>query len=467
MNLFIRSRSKTGNTLLGVGLLFTAPLTLAGKLIRAIKPFVEIQPAKKFFHALKVLVFLTLAIPTFGQNADWAELQGKIDSAVKTGLPVQVNRNYTIDQPLVIAAWNGKDYGTASIKMIGNAMMWDNMNRSVIRATFKDAPILAIHKNKGTVISGITFIGPGVDGRDSRYSPAACIAIDPFCYKLPPDGGYPSLKEWYRGSTSVGGSTGIRIEDCTVKDMLIGIIISPNGYTRNAEMLTFQNIRFGNAKYGFAGCQDQEKMNRIINVGAWEKCETLFVFGLYGYGKPGHYSIDGVNVAGGVRSLIYRHSGGYFPLYMTNVYAESIDSIGTWTTSVGDVLSNATIGLNQYSVTDNQLFGWGLTIEKSNIRYYGQDRRLLFRCRDCKINGGVINALNTYYEYAKGELITANIQDGKITIRANSKVGSSVIFVEGGMSYPGTGVVEKVIGDSVVVRVSSGIVNGKKYSIAK
>jgi hypothetical protein len=422
---------------------------------------------KKTGHRLKWGIILLFPVFSFAQNADWKDLQTKIDNAIKTGEPVQVSRNYIIDKPLVIADWNGKNYGTASIKMIGNATMTDNFSRSVIKATFNDAPILSIHKNKGTIISGITFLGPGIEGRDSRYSPAACIAIDPFCYKTPPDGGYPKLKEWYRGSSSVGGSTGVRIENCTVKNMLIGIIVSPNGHTRNAELITFRSIRFGDCKYGLVGCQDQEKMNRIINVTAKENCDALFVWNKYGAGLPGQYTIDSVNISGNVKSLLFRHSAGYFPLYISNAYAESLDSIGTWTSNVGDALVNSIINLDPNSVTDNQLFGWGITIDNCKIQYPNQSRRLMFRCRDCKVINGNLNALNAYYENYKGNSFIALVNNRRVKIKYPGRLGNSIIFVQGGMAYVGSGVVEKVIGDSIVVKVSPSITNGKRYSIAK
>jgi hypothetical protein len=249
--------------------------------------------------------------------------------------------------------------------------------------------------------------------------------------------------------------------------MVIGIIVSPNGQTGDADQLNFENIRFGNCKYGFVGCQAQENKNKLVNVACWEKSETLFVWNKYGAKQAGGYIIDGVNIAGGVKSIVNRHSTGKMQLTITNVYAESIDSIGNWTSTAGtDILSKASIGFNQSSVTDNQLDGAGLTINHSNIRYYGQPRRLLFRCKDCNIKDGVINALNAPSAKGTGKTFEVKLTNGLLKMKLQGKVGNSLIFVKNGTEFIGTGVIEKVIGDEVILKVSPSIKNGEKYSIA-
>jgi hypothetical protein len=297
-----------------------------------------------------------------GQADDYPAIQRAIDSAVKTHGRVYIPRGrYRISRPLVVALWTGKAYSTCSIEITGDSRMWDMRNQSVIIADFTDGFALGLHLNKGSIIRGIEVQGkyemkydlrthyiteledynadPGC--RDSRYSPYAGIVIDPFRPDLPPDGGYPSLQAYYRGTNSKSGSTGIRIEDVTTDKFVVGIIIAPNGFTLNADIITLQNIRIGATKVGFAGCQAQEKQNRLINIGAWGPCHTLFAWGIYGQGHPGHYYIEGVNAAGSVRQVVHRASQDWFPLYMTNIFAERIFRVGYWEGYAGDALSNA------------------------------------------------------------------------------------------------------------------------------
>lgn len=326
-------------------------------------------------------------------NADYLELQGKIDEAVKTNGVVEVTRDYVIDAPLVMARFEDGEYKFHSAKIVGNSTMWDVGNGN-IKATFNDAPILSIHKGKGNIVKGLNLVGNGVE-RDSRYSPYTALAIDPVCKETPEDGGYPGLKEYYKGSEGKSGSTGVRIEDCTFNKVTVGAITSPNGYTQNAEMITFQNIRIGDVKYGIAGCQPQEKLNRVINIGAWSKCKTLFRFNTYGQARPGHWIIDGVNIAGEVDELIYRASHEYFPLVMSNIYAERLIKIGFWQTFLNDSLNNSNIDLRYphemgampKAIIDSGGSSGGLTLINNNIRYYGnKDIPMVFLGKLIEVN---------------------------------------------------------------------------------
>jgi hypothetical protein len=430
---------------------------------------------------MKWIITILFPLFSFGQNADWKELQSMIDTAVKYNGIVEVKRNYTIDFPLVAAKWDGKDYKQFTIQIIGYATMWDVGQSSVIKAKFKDAPILSIHKGKGCVVKGINFQGAGVNGRDSRFSPYCAVAIDPFRFNLPRDSGYTPLRSYYRGSTSKGGSTGLRFEDCTFGEVVVGAITSPNGYTQNAEMITFQNIRIGNCKVGIAGCQPQEKMNRVINIGCWSTCETLFGFNLYGETKPGNWVIDGVNIAGKVDNLVNRSSHGYFPLYINNVYAESLLSIGHWQSLVGDALTNASINFrypaNGEPLSDFNLSGGGVSFVNCDMRYYIETKSVPIL---------VAGTGNTYSSaphmiYGKGLLTDSNItryttfkeQDiiisqGRAVIQGvdkDMKKGDLITFFKkGNWEFAGQGLVDSV-GEGLfyVTSVSSTVAKGGVY----
>lgn len=400
-----------------------------------------------------LLIFiLLLSGSAFSQNADWVELQGKIDTAIKYGHPVRIERNYTIDKPLVAALWNGTDYRFFTFRMEGYASMWDIGQTSVIRATFKDAPILSIHKSKGSIIKGVNFQGAykapkqftDMDSygdttcRDSRYSPYAAIAIDPFRFNLPPDGGYPTLTEYYRGSQSRGGSTGIRIEDCWFSNVTIGAIVSPSGWVQNAEMITFENIQLGNCKYGIVGCQAQEKMNRVINIGTMAVVHTVFGFNRYGQGQPGQWIIDGVNLGGRIHQLVFRGSNAFFPLRISNVFAESIDRIGYWQTQLNDALVNADIDFQHPNkgnpLPPSHLDGGGVSIQNSVVRYYGYKLPVL-------ISGQLKGDGNTFsdtlniaaYKIPVGVKIIAWQQlidpiENSYTMNGTAAVGSLIVF---------------------------------------
>ena len=352
---------------------------------------------------MRTLLFILLSLSSFAQTKDWVELQGKIDSAIKykTVLVDIGYRSYVIDRPLIAAQWDSikKDYTPFTIHIIGHSTMWDVGGISQITALHKDGPALAIHRGKGCVIRGINFQGAyrvqmsdsdffksefkdygDKTCRDAQYSPYAAIVIDPFRSNLPPDGGYPTLTSYYRGLGGNGGSTGFQIDNCTFNNFTIGMIFSPNGQTANCDLMKVEDIRIYNTKAGIVGCQAQEKSIKLNNINCWGRTHTLFVWGPYGNGTPGMYTINGVQIAGGVVRLVNRISGGYFPLQINDVFTEQLGSIGQWHSLVGDRLSNSSIGFVPPEIAGfpngghiyGQQAGKGMTIENCNLRYYGK-----------------------------------------------------------------------------------------------
>ncbi|KIC92256.1 glycosyl hydrolase family 28-related protein [Flavihumibacter sp. ZG627] len=448
-----------------------------------------------------------------GSADDSYIIQKAIDSAIKSGKSVIIPKGrYKIEKPLVVSNWDGKDYKAVFIKIIGESTMWDMGDMSVIQASFKDAPALSIQKGKGCIISGIFFQGayqvPKISlsdlyrstleeygdrtCRDSRYSPYCAIAIDPFSSTLPPDGGYPSLKKFYRGSGSRGGSTGIRIEDCSFDKFTIGAITSPNGSTQNAELITFQNIRIGSCKIGIAGCQDQEKLNRVINLGAWGTTHTVFAFNKYGAARPGHWTIDGVNIAGEVVQIVYRVSHGWFPLFMKNIYAESVLRIGHWQSAVGDCLSEFVIDFRYPEdigfLPDNHLSGGGVALKNGSLRYYGKNYPIIllgserdYSVQDVEVSTtlGVKPAfLSTRVQNAIKNKESIIIQDVTVNKQGNSVeiqrphpkaiVGKMVVFLNASNSnFVGTGVIESISKSGFKIKWASPIVTDKaRYRIS-
>ena len=333
-----------------------------------------------------------------GRDDDYPAIQRALDSAAKfSGRVYLPPGKYRISKPLMIHRWTGKAYAAVTVKFYGDDNMWSSGTMiAVIKPDFKDGFALGVQLGKGVIVEGISFQGqytPPAISQDSmygmkleaygdfsvrrdRYSPYAAVVVDPFSGNVPPGGGYPSMKEWYRGPQTRSGSTGCRFQDLTFWGFDVGAVTSPNGHTQNAELITFENIRVTNCRIGFGTSQAQEKMNRIINVGAWGVTHTLFASPMFGFGQPGHWVIDGVNVAGQVANLVHRASNSFFPLHIYNVFAESLGSIGYWQSGTGDALHNSSINFvypdqaKAFHSAFSQLIG--ITFNNCQIRYYGQ-----------------------------------------------------------------------------------------------
>jgi hypothetical protein len=337
----------------------------------------------------------------FDSGVDWsAFFQKGIDSCIQNNIPVYhiAAGRYSCRKPLILQKWSPAQglYAAFSLTIQGASTFAgaDGSGTILDFREMKDGFGIGIQAGKGVEIKGLKLIGaweypfPGAytfyntdlskftDGRcrDSRFSPYFAIVIDPFGPSVPADGGYPGLSNRYRGSTN--GSTGTVLEDCYFTNWVGGIITSPNGQTHNADLTIADKIQFGNMKICVAGCQDQEKMNRVSNVMAWGVIHTCFATNLYGAGSVGNWYLDHWNIAGYTNEIVYNNQGGYFPSYFSDIFAESIARIGTINSTNGTTFSNSSInfaGLDACgSFTEGMISGYGLTFTGCQLRVYGQ-----------------------------------------------------------------------------------------------
>lgn len=349
-----------------------------------------------------------------GSGNSQPAIQKTIDTVIANPLMKTVfipAGTYYIDSPLIVYNWNGTVYAQCCISIEGESSFWQaSTGGTTIRTNgFLDTFALGIENGKGVEIKKIKFLGgftpPYTNGynfftcsfssftdgvsRDSVNSPYSGIVIDPFSSTMPGDGGYPGLNSggstnFYRGTGS-GGSTGTVIEDCFISNFVIGIITSPSGLTSNAELTSIIKTQFFACKACVVGCQDQEKTNRIDFAAVWGQTHTFFYSGVsggYGAVTPGNWLISNVNVAGALNTFIQRHGTGYFPLYVKNIYAESLGTVGEWTESQGGSLEDSLfdfVDLSTFAAypSNYHFKGSGVTVKNCSFRYYGNNNRMI------------------------------------------------------------------------------------------
>lgn len=90
--------------------------------------------------------------------------------------------------------------------------------------------------------------------RDSRYSPHAGIAIDPYSGPRPPDGGYAGAIPF--GST---GSFKIAFEHVRVQGFVCGLVIQPSGADANASSVSVDHGEINECCYGVSVCGSQNR----------------------------------------------------------------------------------------------------------------------------------------------------------------------------------------------------------------
>jgi hypothetical protein len=263
---------------------------------------------------------------------------------------------YYIDSPIQIRRISSSKYTYCSIHLVGDAPPYgDGFNGTIIIPSFVDKPAIIIQcgrsvrlkdlaiygKNNWASTYGATDMATHYDdtnylvnsSRDGRYSPYAGICIDPFCGTEPTIGGvaagYPGLSSAYLpsgdGTGGTSGSGSIQIESCWIGNFTVGIMISPNLVTQNAENITIIDSIISSTKHAVAVGQDQSRNVTLRNIAI---SGAKYAINCTEYGRRGGNcpSIFGANI-GGVRYVFSTWSAGGTPS-INGLYCESFLSIG-------------------------------------------------------------------------------------------------------------------------------------------
>lgn len=339
-----------------------------------------------------------------GVHDDWPNLQAASDWCIANP---EYTRNldlprgvYKISQPWTFYKWNGTNYEFFSINVQGERV--GNFTRTdystVIKPTFTDKSAVEFQLAKTSAFRGIYISGPA-DGvfnwdqkvfvripfetfmqglsADSRHAAQCAIVIDPYTQSLAskPTDSYPGRTSWYRGPGSTGGSSDVTVEDCRLYGFTIGVGISLNGVTRNAELVKVLHSSVGYAKVAIASGQDQTKNNVVRDLVCWDFVHTVFDNNTYGEGVGTNPYVTDVNIAGHVNRLANIVDAGRYGAYFKNIFAESMFRIGT-------IISQApsTIETFQFDFStsegadmpspDNYLQAENLTLRSGQLRIY-------------------------------------------------------------------------------------------------
>jgi hypothetical protein len=343
----------------------------------------------------------------------YASIQKSINTCLKNNIRtvyLPVGR-YHISQPLVVRGTEQPGPDGAAIRnfctleILGESTFWDSNLGSEIYTDFENTFAIGIQNGKGCKVRKLKIVGrfkppfqndrgkyfnstfdEFTDGkcRDKRYSPYAAIVIDPFTNlrsdALPSDGGYPGLTSYYGKANTFStqtGSTATQIEEISINGFVVGICSSPNGLTRNAEISIMDKIQFENCKLAISGGQDQEKGNIVSNIHCWGGTHTIFATALYGSERQaGNWNIRHANLAGAVVRFIYNDQHGYFPTYISNIFAESLGTWGTINSELACEIYDCHVDFEYQKVAGPRtlLVSWGENIvyRNCNFRYYGE-----------------------------------------------------------------------------------------------
>ena len=159
---------------------------------------------------------------------------------------------------------------------------------------------------------------------DSRLFPYAGISIDPY----------------QNANGSNGGTSDVTIRNCSIRNWMVGIALSPNGYTANDEMINIDNDDIESVRDCIAIGQDQSKTISITGLKVWGQTHTVLDGLNYGNGTGGgSVFCENWNIAGQCEEL-FNLVNDRFPLSAKDIYSESLFKIGTLGGSAGAECDN-------------------------------------------------------------------------------------------------------------------------------
>jgi hypothetical protein len=321
---------------------------------------------------------------------------------------------YRIDEPVIIYSWDGTNYQFVSVNLIGQHAAHFNQvtPEARILANFDETFAIGIQRARSMKIKGISVEGqfnpPFSDTdwreyyerpyatwardygvRDEQHSPYAGICIDPFSFEPVPSGfdEYPGYESWYRGtggSYSASGSSGVIIEECRVNGFTVCIMMSPNGYSQQADNIIIRDCALEICKAAVASGQRQTKDNFVMNAISWDRVHTLIDTVSWGDQQGAPPYVDGWNVAG--TTIQCFQVSAHAPVTFNNIFGEQLYRIGDISTSVGPIkLTGCNFDFNRNTTPilypPSHFFGANVEFDTCQIRYYDDlfNKRLYFR----------------------------------------------------------------------------------------
>ncbi len=363
-----------------------------------------------------------------GSTDDWYPIQKAINYVLNNNTPGRTlyfpPGNYKIGRPLIIARLQGSSFNQASINLVGPS---NSKNIATgfaqIITTFNNTFAIGIQKGKGILIKDLAFSGQftfpnklnpiQVDtlsfkewtdrsSRDNPLSPYSGIVIDPFSDStVYPNNSdmYPGLHAYCPAGFSRGGSTSIQIVGCSVKNFIVGVMITPSNQ-QNGELIDVIDCDISSNKVAYAIGQAQSKECHVSRLKCWGTTHTIFDNVSYGFKHgdgAGIPMVDGVNIASAVKQLC-RIQAASFGGSFRNVYAEGLFRLGfvggPATVSFEDCQIDFATQDPGIPYPDFYVLGLGTTFHDCMLRIYPgvPGARLILSGTNNHYDGGTTNA---------------------------------------------------------------------------
>lgn len=275
-------------------------------------------------------------------NDDTQEIQESVDVALrsKVGIVQLLAGYHKISKGIIIEHPNTFSVGLT----LRGIETYDGDWGTMIECTHTDNFAIGIQNGRSITIENMYIRGAGYTynpslaqcinntdamweteyGRGSRYSPYSGVVIDPFSSSVPADGGYPGFTAHYDGSQA--GSSACVIRNVIIRYFIVAAMLTPHGTFGNGSEIVFDRVGFDRCREGMAFGFTQNRQVVVSNSNM-ATMRTGFTSTKYGV-QSGPMPAFSHTQIGSCREIL-NASGNYGELKLTDVYSESLYSIGS------------------------------------------------------------------------------------------------------------------------------------------
>lgn len=330
-----------------------------------------------------------LAPAGYPRNAatDWAPyIQQAVDSLdavhnsggpLDTGTILLPPGQLGIFSPIIVASAPpaSGSYAYASASIVGDSPGYGGgqFHGTELIPNFNDKPAIIFQSVRACVLRNVSITGKNswsagigayfetyvnddnfvINGcRDNIKSPYAGIAIDPFHANVPVADRYPGMDVYYTNTGNGGGSSIIEFQKCEVRNFVVGLAISLNGFSQNADNYQIDNCLFESNKSAIAVGQSQSRnvsCRDVRVVGA----RTAYDCTNYGNGIGSMPVIHGGTIVAAKYAFETNRSGGGQGS-VAGLYCENLMSIGMLAGMSGESYSISGCTFKFWNTPDGQ-----------------------------------------------------------------------------------------------------------------
>jgi hypothetical protein len=255
---------------------------------------------------------------------------------------------YHVDGVIKVFRHDPKDgsFWFVSLEIAAPARGYATAEKTLIRNTNPNQPCYAVQSARNVKFSGFSILGhpdnwivpsyaqlvgdPAAWSnparmRDTRWSPACAIVVDPFGSKIVDQDAYPGLEGYY--TYNERGSSATVLENMECQGFPVGVLLSPSADTQNNDSVMIRDCDLSYNTVAVAVCQSQNRAVRIENcrIGV---CHVMIDTVTYGVGNGAFPLARDLNVTH--CKYLINAASGVSRGKLINCDVESTWSIGEW-----------------------------------------------------------------------------------------------------------------------------------------